>query len=66
MTQYWAMKTFVEWWNVFRAGNFIGIDQNGVDQDYRALSDAQIQQLLTNQSLAYTEYIDRVFREFSK
>jgi hypothetical protein len=68
MTQYWSMKTFVEWWNIFRADNVIGIDQEGVNADYRTLADAQIQQLLTNTTLAdsYTEYKDRVFREFCK
>jgi hypothetical protein len=68
MTQYWSMKTFVEWWNVFRSSNVIGIDQEGVNGDYRTLSDPQIQQLLTNTALndPYTDYKDRVFREFCK
>ncbi len=68
MTQYWSMKTFVDWWNVFRSSNVIGIGQEGVNADYRTLSDPEIQQLLTNTALndPYTDYKDRVFREFCK
>jgi hypothetical protein len=64
MTQYWSMKTFAEWWTVFREGNVVGIDQDGVDADYQSMSDEDVQRLLTNEG--YTEFIDRVFREFSK
>jgi hypothetical protein len=65
MAQYWGMKTFVEWSNVFRQENVVGIDQEGVDANYLSMSDAQVQQLLTNQA-GHTEFVDRVFREFPK
>jgi hypothetical protein len=39
MTQYWSIKTFAEWWTVFREGNIVGIDQDGVDADYQSMSD---------------------------
>jgi predicted Mrr-cat superfamily restriction endonuclease len=55
------MKTFVEWWGVFHRDNIVGVDQEGVDVDYRTLSDTQIQQLINN---GMSEYIDRTFREF--
>jgi hypothetical protein len=47
MTQYWSMKTFVEWWGIFQGENIVGVDQEGVDADYRSMSDVQIQNLLT-------------------
>lgn len=65
MTQYWSMKTFVEWWNAFQVQQVVGIDQDGVEQDYQSLSDEDVHRLLTNQD-GYTEHIDRVFRDFSK
>jgi hypothetical protein len=65
MTQYWSMKTFAGWWTLFREENIVGIDQEGVDADYQSMSDEDVQQLLTTNQ-GYTEYIDRVFREFSK
>ena len=65
MRKYWAMKTFKEWWTVFENDNIIGIDQDGVDQDYTTVTDPQIQTLLTTNA-DYTEYKDRVFREFCK
>lgn len=63
MTQYWSMKTYSGWWDVFRTDNVIGVDEEGaVDTCYRTLSDAQIQsQINTN---AMSEYVDRTFREF--
>jgi hypothetical protein len=64
MTQYWSMKTFVEWWGVFQRDNIVGIDQDGIDADYRTFSDVTIQQLLNNGT--FTEYIDRTFREFAQ
>jgi len=67
MTQYWSMKTFQNWWDVFNSDSLIGIDQDGVNADYRTLSNEQIQQLYSDDCLSdsYTEYIDRIFREFS-
>ena len=65
MRKYWAMKTFVEWWRIFQTHNRIGIDQDGVDQDYTTMSDLIISNLL-QAGIGYSEYIDRLFREFCK
>lgn len=65
MRKYWAMKTFVEWWNTFNQNNVIGIDQEGVDRDYMTYTDTDINGLITS-NIGVTEYIDRVFREFCK
>jgi predicted RNA-binding protein with PUA-like domain len=64
MKKFWAMKTFQGWWATFNANGVVGIDQDGVDQDYTTYSDAAIAGLLSGDG--YSEYIDRVFREFCK
>lgn len=65
MRKYWAMKTFTDWWKRFQTQNIIGIDQEGVDQDYTTLNDFNISTLL-QAGVGYSEYIDRIFREFCK
>lgn len=66
MTQYWCMKTFAQWADDFYDKSFIGIDQEGVGKDYRKCTDVEIKALLENSTLEdrYTDYKDRVFREF--
>jgi hypothetical protein len=64
MGKFWAMKTFQAWWVTFNTNSVVGIDQEGIDQDYMTYSDAAIRGLLAGGG--YTEYIDRVFREFCR
>jgi hypothetical protein len=49
----------------FQRQNVVGIDEEGVNADYQSMSETDLQRLLTNPG-EYTEYKDRVFREFSK
>ena len=35
MNNYWAMKTYGEWSDIFIQQNIIGIDEEGIDDDYR-------------------------------
>jgi hypothetical protein len=65
MRKYWAMKTFMDWATIFNSQNVIGIDQEGIDQDYTLYTDAKINHLITS-NVGVTEYIDRVFRDFCK
>ena len=64
MRKFWAMKTFQEWWSIFNSEAVVGIDQDALDRDYNSYSDAEIHELIS--SGEYTEYIDRIFREFCK
>ena len=66
MHRFWAMKTYLEWWNTFNVDSVIGIDQACVKQDYTSLSDAAITRMLRSPNVHYTEYIDRAFRGFSR
>ncbi len=66
MKKYWVMKTFQDWWLNFQRDNVIGIDEDGVEQDYLGISQNQIDQLLQNTNNNFNEYQNRVFKEFCK
>ena len=66
MNKYWVMKTFQDWWTAFRQDNVIGIDEEGVDNDYLSFSSEDIANLLNDNSNSFNDYKDRVFKEFCK
>jgi hypothetical protein len=61
MKRYWAMKTYLKWWDTFQDGEIIGIDQNGIDKNFSNYSDEEIEKLL---SKGLTESIERNFKQF--
>ncbi|MEW6025845.1 MAG: hypothetical protein AB1599_00920 [Planctomycetota bacterium] len=56
------MKTFNEWWDIFRNRNIIGIDEDIINYDYNSLTNEQIRRLVGRNN--YTEVIDKAFRQF--
>ena len=46
MKKYWVMKTFQSWWTTFQSKNIIGIDEDGIDSDYLALSRSDVDAIL--------------------
>ena len=66
MKKYWVMKTFQSWWTTFQQDSIIGIDEDGVDNDYLALSNEDILHLLNDDSNNFNDYQNRVFKEFCK
>ena len=58
MNNYWAMKTFGDWADIFIQQSIIGIDEEGVDDDYR-----NYQQ---NNCPITNPRVERRFKQFSK
>jgi hypothetical protein len=51
MPNYWAMKTFKDWANAFQNISEIGIDEQGVDQDYTTYDIQNLPSILSNPRL---------------
>lgn len=51
MPNYWAMKTFKDWANDFVNNSEIGIDEEGVDNDYTTYSIQNLPSVLSNPRL---------------
>lgn len=60
MANYWAMKTFKEWANLFITNSEIGLDEEGVDKKYTDYALSQIPNVLSNPR------IQRRFDQFCK
>lgn len=66
MKKYWVMKTFQSWWTTFQSKNIIGIDEDGIDSDYLALSRSDVDAILKDTSNNCKDFQNRVFQEFCK
>ncbi|MDY0361043.1 MAG: hypothetical protein RBR08_06305 [Desulforegulaceae bacterium] len=66
MKKYWVMKTFQDWWATFQQSSIIGIDENGVDQNYLELTRDEVDNLYDDANLNFNDYQNRVFKEFCK
>lgn len=66
MKKFWAMKTYQEWWGYFQNEHYIGIDEEGIDQNYLDLTFDQIQSLINDPDIKFKDWTDRVFKEFCK
>lgn len=51
MPNYWAMKTFKDWANAFQNNSEVGIDEQGVDQDYTTYNIQNLPSVLSNPRL---------------
>lgn len=51
MPNYWAMKTFKDWANIFVNNSEIGIDEEGVDNDYTTYNIQNLPSVLSNPRL---------------
>jgi len=51
MSNFWAMKTFKDWANIFISNSEIGLDEEGVDDDYTTYDNQQLQSVLNNPRL---------------
>lgn len=58
MSTYWAMKTFENWANYFIQNSEFGIDEDGVDSDYRSYQQ--------NNCPISNPRIERRFKQFCK
>lgn len=58
----WGMKTFKHWGAHFVANGFVGIDQEGVDQDFRTIKDNIADELIDEEFI--TRPIIRNFKQF--
>ena len=61
MAKYWAMKTFKEWWEGdFQDKGIVGIDHNGIDDNYITLQRVILMPLLmqTYAMKKLTDYLE--------
>jgi hypothetical protein len=65
MANFWAMKTFKEWWEGdFQNKVIVGIDEDGIDDNYLVLTKSNIDAVID--AGLCNEEIDRFFRNFCK
>lgn len=65
MANFWAMKTFKDWWeNEFITNQLIGIDEEGIDNDYLKFTEKNIDAVID--AKICNEEMDRFFRNFCR
>ncbi|KJS15753.1 MAG: hypothetical protein VR69_12105 [Peptococcaceae bacterium BRH_c4b] len=64
MRNYWVMKTFKDWWTIFVSSKIVGIDEDGIDDNYLTITNGDLDYATTN--LGINDEKDRFFRNFCK